>query len=134
MSERLVIPDRVDAESELSVAVLVGVLCTLQRCRVPERSVVRMHERESEGVMMRWGLVPPSAESEVERRVCARVRGDAIVRSEDFRAAWFNGQRGIVPLAGYYVWQRAPADTASRTTCGWSTVSCLELRYFGIVR
>jgi putative SOS response-associated peptidase YedK len=68
-----------------------------------------MHERESEGVMMLWGLVPPSAKGDVAQRGCARVRGDALLSSEDFRTAWFSGQRGIVPLAGFYVWQRTQA-------------------------
>lgn len=62
--------------------------------------VVRMHERESEGVMTRWGLVPPSAKGDVAQGGCACVRGDAIVNSEDCRTAWLYGQRGIVPLAG----------------------------------
>ena len=59
--------------------------------------------------MMRWGLVPPSARTDAARRGYARVRGDALLNSEDLRTAWFNGQRGIVPLAGYYVWQRTEA-------------------------
>jgi hypothetical protein len=58
---------------------------------------------------MRWGLVPPSAKGDVARRGCARVRGDALLSSEDFRTAWFSGQRGVVPLAGFYVWQRTQA-------------------------
>jgi len=59
--------------------------------------------------MMLWGLVPQSAKGDVARRGCDRVRGDALQSSEDFRTAWFNGQRGIVPLAGFYVWQRTQA-------------------------
>ena len=59
--------------------------------------------------MMRWGLVPSSAKGDVARRECARVRGDALLSSEDFRSAWLSGQRGIVPLAGFYVWQRTQA-------------------------
>src|ERR1700724_188386 len=110
MSERLVIPDRADAESELSVAHpwwQFSVRFNVAVCMsVP---VVRMHERESEGVMMRWGLVPPSAKGDVARGGWARVRGDALQSSEDFRTAWFAGQRGIVPVAGFYVWQRTQA-------------------------
>jgi putative SOS response-associated peptidase YedK len=110
MSERLVIPDRADAESELSVAhpwwrfsVCFNVAASQS---VP---VVRMHQRESEGVMMRWGFVPSSAKGDVARHGCACVRSDALLSSEDFRTAWFHGQRGIVPLAGFYVWQRTQA-------------------------
>jgi len=110
MSERLVIPDRADAESELSVAHPWWQFSVRFNVAVSQSvPVVRMHERESEGVMMLWGLVPQSAKGDVARRGCDRVRGDALQSSEDFRTAWFNGQRGIVPLAGFYVWQRTQA-------------------------
>jgi putative SOS response-associated peptidase YedK len=106
MSERLVIPDRADAEGELSVARPWWQFSVRFNVAVSQSvPVVRMHERESEGVMMRWGLVPPSAKGDVARRGCAHVRGDALLTSEGCRTAWFNGQRGIVPLAGFYVWQ-----------------------------
>jgi putative SOS response-associated peptidase YedK len=59
--------------------------------------------------MMRWGLVPASAKGDVARPGYARVRADALQSAEDFRTAWTFGQRGIVPLAGFYVWQRTPA-------------------------
>ncbi len=110
MSERLVIPDRAEAESELSVAHPWWQFSVRFNVAVSQSvPVARMHERESEGVMMRWGLVPSSAKGDVARRECARVRGDALLSSEDFRSAWLSGQRGIVPLAGFYVWQRTQA-------------------------
>jgi putative SOS response-associated peptidase YedK len=59
--------------------------------------------------MMQWGLVPPSAKGDIARRGCARVRADALLSSEDSHTAWLYGQRGIVPLAGFYVWQRTQA-------------------------
>ena len=77
MSERLVIPDRADAESELSVAHPWWQFSVRFNVAVSQSvPVVRMHERESEGVMMRWGLVPPFAKGDVARRGRARVRGD----------------------------------------------------------
>ena len=107
MSERLVIPDRADAESELSVAHPWWQFSVRFNVAVSQSiPVVRMHERESEGVMMRWGLVPPSAKGDVAIRGNAHVRDNALLTSEGCRTAWFNGQRGIVPLAGFYVWQR----------------------------
>jgi putative SOS response-associated peptidase YedK len=110
MSERLVIPDRADAESELSVAHPWWQFSVRFNVAVSQSvPVARMHERESEGVMMRWGLVPSSAKGDVTQRGCARLRGDALLSSEDFRTAWLCGQRGIVPLAGFYVWQRTQA-------------------------
>ncbi|HLQ13010.1 MAG TPA: SOS response-associated peptidase family protein [Steroidobacteraceae bacterium] len=104
------IPDRADAESELSVAHPWWQFSVRFNVAVSQSvPVVRMHERESEGVIMRWGLVPQPAKGDVARRVCSLVRADVLLSSEDFRGAWFNGQRGIVPLAGYYVWQRTQA-------------------------
>ena len=71
------IPDRADAESELSVAHPWWQFSVRFNVAVSQSvPVVRMHERESEGVMMRWGLVSPSAKADVARRGCARVRGD----------------------------------------------------------
>jgi putative SOS response-associated peptidase YedK len=111
MSERLVIPDRADAENELSVAHPWWQFSVRFNVAVSQSvPVVRMHERESEGVMMRWGLVPSSAKVDVARRHgCAFVRADVLLSSEDSRTAWLHGQRGIVPLAGFYVWQRTQA-------------------------
>jgi putative SOS response-associated peptidase YedK len=111
MSERLVIPDRADAENELSVAHPWWQFSVRFNVAVSQSvPVVRMHERESEGVMMRWGLVPSSAKVDVTRRHgCAFVRADVLLSSEDSRTAWLHGQRGIVPLAGFYVWQRSQA-------------------------
>ncbi len=59
--------------------------------------------------MMRWGLVPASAKGDASRPGHARARRDALQTSPDFRTAWLFGQRGIVPLAGFYVWQRTEA-------------------------
>jgi len=108
MSERLVIPDREEVEADLSVdhpwwrfSVRFNVAVSQS---VP---VARIHERESEGVMMRWGLVPAAAEGDLTRAL-AHVRADALASSEAVRGAWFHGQRGIVPLAGFYLWQSTP--------------------------
>lgn len=105
------IPDRADAENELSVAHPWWQFSVRFNVAVSQSvPVVRMHERESEGVMMRWGLVPSSAKVDVARRHgCAFVRADVLLSSEDSRTAWLHGQRGIVPLAGFYVWQRSQA-------------------------
>jgi len=110
MSERLVIPDRAEAERELSVANPWWQFSVRFNVAVSERiPVARMHERESEGVMMRWGFVPSSAKGNVALGGRAHVRDDALVGSADVRTAWLFGQRGIVPLAGFYVWQRTQA-------------------------
>ncbi len=68
-----------------------------------------MHERELEGVMMRWGLAQKTARGTINFTDCGSVRADALKSAQDLRRMWVEGQRGIVPLAGFYVWQRAPA-------------------------
>ncbi len=71
--------------------------------------VARIHDRESEGVMMRWGVVVKSPSGDISFSNRARVRSDALQTIEDLREPWLHGQRGIVPLAGFYLWQRTPA-------------------------
>ncbi len=105
MCKRLVIPEQDDAEKEVSVvqpwwkfSVRFNVAVTH---RVP---VARLHNRETEGVMMRWGFVPPP-ERQTESPVgAALVRSDAVLASQDYRSAWLYGQRCVIPLAGFYVW------------------------------
>jgi putative SOS response-associated peptidase YedK len=110
MSERLVIPDRADAESDLSVAHPWWRFSARFNVAISQRvPVARLHGRESEGVMMRWGLVPASAKGDISRPGYAHLGSDALHSSEDFRTAWTFGQRGILPLAGFYVWQRTEA-------------------------
>jgi putative SOS response-associated peptidase YedK len=110
MSERLVIPGRAEAESEFSVARPWWEFSVRFNVAVSHSvPVVRMHERETEGVMMRWGLVPSCAKGDLTQTKGAHARSEALQSAEVFRAPWFQGRRGIVPLAGFYVWQRTPA-------------------------
>jgi putative SOS response-associated peptidase YedK len=105
MCKRLVIPEQEDAEREISVAqpwwrfsVRFNVAVTH---RVP---VARLHDMETEGVMMRWGFVPPEEERAESGVGAALVRSDAILSSHDYRKAWLYGQRCVIPLAGFYIW------------------------------
>jgi putative SOS response-associated peptidase YedK len=68
-----------------------------------------MHNKESEGVMMRWGLVPSTTKGPEFGQGSPSVRSAAIESSEEYRTVWLYGQRCIVPLAGFYVWQRTDA-------------------------
>jgi putative SOS response-associated peptidase YedK len=65
---------------------------------------IRLHEGQSEGVMMRWGLIPSWAEGKptADETVC--VHSEHLERSNIYRAPWLNGQRCILPIAGFYVW------------------------------
>jgi putative SOS response-associated peptidase YedK len=110
MCDRLVIPDRQEVEQELSVnnpwwkfSTRFNVAATQS---VP---VARMHDKESEGVMMRWGLVPSTTQGPDFGPGAPSVRSTAIESAEDYRTVWLYGQRCIVPLAGFYIWQRTTA-------------------------
>jgi putative SOS response-associated peptidase YedK len=113
MCKRLVIPEQDAAEKEISIghpwwkfSVRFNVAVTHT---VP---VARLHNQETEGVMMRWGFQPP-AEAGDEREVgAALVRSDAILSSSDYRRAWLYGQRCVVPLAGFYLWHLTPGGVS----------------------
>jgi putative SOS response-associated peptidase YedK len=110
MSERLVIPSREEAERELSVTHPWWEFSVRFNVAVFHSvPVARMHERETEGVMMRWGLVPSSAKGDLARGGYALARSDFLRSAEELRSAWLDGRRGIVPLSGFYLWQRTPA-------------------------
>ena len=50
---------------------------------------------------MRWGLARKSARGGIELTSCGSIRSDDLQSAEGVRTAWLNGQRGIVPLAGF---------------------------------
>ena len=110
MCERIVIPDRDEVEQELSVNNPWWTFST--RFNVAATNsvpVARMHDKESEGVMMRWGLIPSTTQGPDFGPGAPSVRSGAIESSEDYRTVWLYGQRCIVPVAGFYVWQRTAA-------------------------
>lgn len=109
MYERLVIPDQGQAEEEVPAAHRWWTF-TARFNVAPAQSVpiVRMHGDESEAVMMRWGFVPSPVKGSVTRLGSARINSGVLQSSKDFGIAWLHGQRCIVPVAGFYVWQRAP--------------------------
>ncbi len=109
MYERLVIPDQDQAEKEVPAAHRWWTFSA--RFNVaPAQSIpiVRMHDGRSEAVMMRWGFVPSPVQGAVTRLGAAHISSRLLDTSRDFGKAWLHGQRCIVPLAGFYVWQRAP--------------------------
>jgi putative SOS response-associated peptidase YedK len=61
-----------------------------------------------EGVMMRWGLVPPFLKGENPKFATANARIETMEASPAFRDAWKKGQRCVVPAQGYYDWQLLP--------------------------
>ena len=110
MTQRLVIPSREEVDPDLRVAQPWWRFSARFNVAVSQSiPVARMHDRESEGVMMRWGLVGKSPAGDINFSDRARVRSDALRTIDDLREPWLHGQRGIVPLAGFYLWQRTPA-------------------------
>lgn len=110
MTQRLVIPSREEVDRELRVTHPWWRFAARFNVAVAQSvPVARMHNRETEGVMMRWGLIGKSPAGDINFSNRARVRSDALQTIEDLREPWLHGQRGIVPLAGFYLWQRTPA-------------------------
>jgi putative SOS response-associated peptidase YedK len=61
-----------------------------------------------EGVMMRWGLVPPFLKGENPKFPTENARLETMETAPAFRDAWRKGQRCIVPAEGFYEWQMVP--------------------------
>ena len=67
--------------------------------------VIRLHEGEAEGVMMRWGLIPDWAEGDAAKACTTHASADELDRCKSFSGAWWRNQRCILPLSGFYGWQ-----------------------------
>jgi putative SOS response-associated peptidase YedK len=110
MTQRLVIPSREEVDAELPVARPWWQFSVRFNVAVSQSvPVARSHEGEAEGVMMRWGLALKTAQGTIDFTRCGSVRSDALESVPELRRMRMHGQRGIVPLAGFYLWQRAAA-------------------------
>jgi putative SOS response-associated peptidase YedK len=69
---------------------------------------IRVHDQSSEGVMLRWGLIPSWFEGTPEGPPKICTDADRVENSQTYREPWQKGQRCILPVAGYYVWQLTP--------------------------
>jgi putative SOS response-associated peptidase YedK len=65
---------------------------------------IRWHGGQSEAAMMRWGLVPASAEGRAGESPVT-IDSSEIMASPIFRGPWLEGQRCILPMSGFYAWQ-----------------------------
>jgi putative SOS response-associated peptidase YedK len=63
---------------------------------------------EREGVMMRWGLIPPFLKGEAPKFPTMNARIETMEAAPAFRDAWKKGQRCLVPAEGFYEWQLIP--------------------------
>ncbi|HEX3842896.1 MAG TPA: SOS response-associated peptidase [Steroidobacteraceae bacterium] len=109
MCERYVVPDQMLAEREFAPE---------QRWWRFEASfnvaplryvpAVRLHEGQSEAVMMCWGLIPAWAKGDASAGRWLRISSDKLQSSPLFRGPWLSGQRCILPCAGFYTWRLTP--------------------------
>jgi len=69
--------------------------------------VVRIHgERGPELVRLRWGLIPSWAKDTAIGAKLINARGETVAEKPAFRAA-FKRRRCLVPMKGYYEWQKS---------------------------
>ena len=106
MCERYVLPDQTAAEREF-VPQLAWWRFTEKFNVAPPQFVpaLRIHDGQTEGMMMRWGLIPSWSEGKSTGRPAVGAELGRIERSKLFRMPWLSGQRCILPAAGFYVWQ-----------------------------
>jgi putative SOS response-associated peptidase YedK len=67
--------------------------------------VIRMHDSEVEGVMLRWGLIPDWAEADATRACAVNASLSTLEHAPATRGAWEQGRRCIIPMFGFYTWQ-----------------------------
>jgi putative SOS response-associated peptidase YedK len=110
MCERYVIPDQAEVEQEFLPArpwwKFARHFNVAMERNVP---VVRTHAGETEGVLLRWGLIPDWAEGDASKGWTGSAPVFGISESKLLSGAWSRGQRCIVPMAGFYAWQMTPA-------------------------
>jgi putative SOS response-associated peptidase YedK len=109
MCERYVVPDQALAERELGPEQRWWRFSASFNV-APTRFVpaVRMFEGRSEAVMMRWGLIPAWAKGDLSAGQWLRLASADIERSPLHHGPWLDGQRCLLPFAGFYTWRRTP--------------------------
>ncbi len=106
MCERYVVPTQDEAEREFEPAERWWKFSSSFNVRCPQYvPVVRAHAGSTEGVMMRWGLVPALAEGVPPDDECADFPVELLGQPNESRDPWLNSRRCILPVAGFYVWQ-----------------------------
>jgi putative SOS response-associated peptidase YedK len=110
MCERYVMPEQALAEQELTPQYKWWRFSASFNV-APSRYVpaVRLHEGRSEAVMMRWGLIPAWAQGDLSVGQWMRLSCADLERSPLFHGPWLNGQRCILPFAGFYTWRLTAA-------------------------
>jgi putative SOS response-associated peptidase YedK len=106
MCERYVTPDAEHAEKEFGVVRRWWQFSPSFNVG-PSRYVpiIRMHDSQVEGVMLRWGLIPDWAEGDATKACAVTAAVAEVEHAPATRGAWELGRRCIVPMFGFYAWQ-----------------------------
>jgi putative SOS response-associated peptidase YedK len=106
MCQRYVLPEQAVAEREFVPSQAWWKFAPKFNV-APEQYVpaIRLHEKQSEGVMLRWGLIPSWVEGDPKGPLRAWVQLARIEQSKGCRMPWMAGQRCILPMAGFFGWQ-----------------------------
>ena len=111
MCDRYVLPDQVAAEREFLPALawwkFTAKFNVAAQQYVP---AIRVHEGQTEGMMMRWGLIPSWAEGRPTADPTASTDMAHMEDSNVYRMPWLSSQRCILPASGFYAWQLTPAN------------------------
>jgi len=107
MCERYVMPEAEQAEQEFGVVRRWWQFSPSFNVG-PSRfvPVIRMHDGQVEGVMLRWGLIPGWAEADASKACAATASVAEIEHAATTRGGWELGRRCIVPMFGFYAWQQ----------------------------
>jgi len=106
MCQRYVLPEQGAAEREFLPATAWWKFAEKFNVSAEQYvPAIRVHDRQSEGVTLRWGLIPSWVEGHPGGQPRTRVQTSRIEDSKSCRTPWINGQRCILPMAGFYVWQ-----------------------------
>ena len=105
MLERYVLPDQLVAEREFMPARCWWQFAARYNVAPPQYvPAIRVHDGQSEGMMMRWGLIPSWAEGKPGDSNSS-VDLEEIDGSQTYRTPWLESQRCILPVAGFYTWR-----------------------------
>lgn len=111
MCDRYVLPDQFAAEREFLPAQSWWKFATKFNVATQQYvPAIRVHDGQTEGMMMRWGLIPSWAEGKPTAGRTACVDMESLERSKIYRMPWLEGQRCILPASGFYAWQLTKAN------------------------
>jgi putative SOS response-associated peptidase YedK len=106
MCRRYVLPDQPAAEREFPPSTAWWKFSTKFNVSAGQFvPAIRLHDQHTEGVMLRWGLIPSWVQGDPAGLTVAGIPAGQIERSKSCGPPWTRGQRCLMPMAGFYVWQ-----------------------------